>query len=153
MCTRIGGRSSRPSTPAERAQRLGVDLVGVEPPQLLGQFLAERPPGQRQIPVALAGTAQHGRVVVAGQRDLVAVRRTISVTSRMRGNSVVISERRHDAEPGRRASPRISAAVGSDSGATTVADTTGDSIVSNAPATSVRHGVIRLQARSVSPGA
>ena len=49
--------------------------------------------------------------------------------------------------------PFISAAVGSFGGATIVAPTTRSSVVSNAPATSVRHSVIRVQVRSVSPGA
>ena len=75
-----------------------------------------------------------------------------SSTARIRGNSGLGSS--FGLIPRRVANqPRISAAVGSAGGATTVASTTRASIVSNAPATRVRHGVIRVQARSVSPGA
>jgi hypothetical protein len=47
----------------------------------------------------------------------------------------------------------MSAAVGSVAGAVTVASTICEESVSNVPATRVRHRVIRVQARSVSPGA
>ncbi len=50
-----------------------------------------------------------------------------------------------------RSQPRISAAVGSVGGATTTASVSCASVVSKAPATRVRHGVILVQARSVSP--
>ena len=50
-CSRFAGRSSSPSTPVARRQRVRVRLVGVEPAQLLGEQVAE---------LALASAAARG---------------------------------------------------------------------------------------------
>jgi hypothetical protein len=122
-------------------QRLGVDLVGVQPAQFLGQFLAERAAYQRNRAVPSSRVSRRTSPLAQ-----------LSSTVRIRGYSLVGSST--GLMPSRAASqPRIRAAVGSCSGATTVAPVTRASTVSNELATSVRHGVIRVQARSVSPGA
>src|SRR3954452_12475829 len=55
------------------AQRLTVDLVGVEPAQLLGQFVTHRPFRQRHVPVLLTGPAEQGGALLPGDLDEVAV--------------------------------------------------------------------------------